>query len=686
MNVLHAQFHILASVSGYQTVLKSSGLAEEDRKKLESLGFGQTDQESFLSSLEKNPAAIGRPLPSGGYAVTRCLRGEPDTAGRTTLKFISIIFNENDWIQTASKCLPDLLHNLDIWNEVCSDPHTLNVRLKQYAISPNLKPTALAVLDTLINSDEKSVLVMTDSELNSESLMLLPSLLPPKERSAIAWGIRVLSTGMNVRICTLPTMGDRGGRRKTIYVQQGATLSSPYAMALNHFWDNPSLPPFEFIDKRASTQQLFSHTTYTQDHPEHSKSGFTLSKRFYAMLGLVIICIGLGFAGFNLLTSSPNSQVAQEVVQDDEALIQSPPSLAEENPETKKTSPPIPTFDSQTPNEQAAIHLVERFSESANWNAIQIGKWRSEARSLLHVDKVVGFNESVKRAKDVLDWQKEAIDKTESIKKKWNSRRFINTSFISGKKPDIGNQEDVEIDLETVRNLQQDQRQNGFSGINKPAFNELIALLTTWVHVLESNKVPAMSSTGSEEDGVINNEDHGDDGDLREEEISIPVQVQQSPEQNQRFKDQQLQGVIDETKDFMKLRKTKPEPYAQAPSIEKLRKWWEVLDYEAVLKPSGNLVSQRRQGRKNALLAIRWRFHALVNELAVAKGQLDETNNKQVKNESWRDIKVIRDKVSELREIHVGINPQEDQDDLLIKEMNLLIKEMDKVLWPPEGG
>ena len=89
--------HIFGSVRGYTTLGKSEDLSSEEIAELEILSFGQTNEASYMNSLQISPAYICRSLCSGRRAVTRVFQGKPDEHNRITLLFVSAVMKSDDW-------------------------------------------------------------------------------------------------------------------------------------------------------------------------------------------------------------------------------------------------------------------------------------------------------------------------------------------------------------------------------------------------------------------------------------------------------------------------------------------------------------------------------------------------------------------------------------------------------------
>lgn len=255
---LYASIHVLGSVSGYQTLAASPDVTAEEVRHLETLGFGQTDRPDYHASLEQRPSAIGRPLPTGRYAVTRCFAGQPDSAGRRTLLFATLIFTGRDWVDQVSRCLPELVQDGNVWGfRHRTDGKPVQVTLPDATQTIPPRELTLAVMDAWLNCDSRRALVLLpDEDRASRSVLGIPPLLPARQRARVAWGLRVLSSGAPVSLATAEAGAEQGGRRRIIRPRIGASAQHGYVGALEMFWKPDQPPPKGFCDRVEDVSQV----------------------------------------------------------------------------------------------------------------------------------------------------------------------------------------------------------------------------------------------------------------------------------------------------------------------------------------------------------------------------------------------------------------------------------------------
>lgn len=234
---VQASFHIFGSVSGYRTLACSTDVTLQERAVLETLGFGQTDDESYFHSLALDPAGMGRPLPSGRYALTRCIEGDRDSAGRRTLRYDSLIFSAADWNGPVAPVALDVLRADRLWQLDQANPGLpLHVSLPNRPAKPGNRGRTVSLLDQYLTSNTtRDIIALPHSSELVSSIVLMPACLPLEQRSQIAWGLRVLSPGAPVQIATLDPAATTSGRRRVVQPRR-QQLVHPYAKALDDAW------------------------------------------------------------------------------------------------------------------------------------------------------------------------------------------------------------------------------------------------------------------------------------------------------------------------------------------------------------------------------------------------------------------------------------------------------------------
>lgn len=255
------RWHLLGSISGYCTLGASVDVSDADRVVLETLGFGQSDDEAFLASIATKPSVIGRPLPSGRYGVTRLFEGQLDSAGRRTLLLGTVILERHDWIRCASMSLPSLIEHQSLWSAILSRGAPEKIALRPVPSTAATRSTVLQFLSAWLQSRQSSdTLIAADSAIASAAILMLPSVLPPTERCQIRWGLRLLSTGLPVDICTLAPVAERSSRRRLVDLERKPVEPHEYARALEFFWPVGEPPPRVFCDDSPTIESAVTRT------------------------------------------------------------------------------------------------------------------------------------------------------------------------------------------------------------------------------------------------------------------------------------------------------------------------------------------------------------------------------------------------------------------------------------------
>lgn len=242
--------HVLGSTKGYTTLAASPDLTADEIALLETLGFGQTDDEEFLQSLHNLPAGMGRPLPGGRYALTRCLPGPLDTANRRTLVFTSLVFSTEDWCGYAAYSALSLLDDASLWSFVTNkELGTVFINCAPATKDEMHRERTLAVLDAWLVARRSGALVVAqDSAVDAVCVSSLARLLPKKQRCKIRWGMRVLSGGAPIDIGTFAKGAAMPSRRRVVRPHEGGDHREVYTQALAGHWARGSSPPRRFCD------------------------------------------------------------------------------------------------------------------------------------------------------------------------------------------------------------------------------------------------------------------------------------------------------------------------------------------------------------------------------------------------------------------------------------------------------
>lgn len=247
--------HVFGSIRGYTTLAKSGDLSPEETAKLEMLSFGQTNESSYLGSLQTNPAYISRPLHSGRWTVTRVFQGKPDDHNRTTLLFISAVITIDDWLYSLKCDVNKLLYYPSLWQwngEEKLEPIEIAIEDKREAPGPEIRNKVLTLLAAVekYTRDENITIVVRTSDFDAKVLRWVNMVLPLSSKQTFSCATRSLNDGLPLALVSMAREGSFGNsRRRTVnWTLTSAIDNCPYAESLTQFWRPESRPPWQFID------------------------------------------------------------------------------------------------------------------------------------------------------------------------------------------------------------------------------------------------------------------------------------------------------------------------------------------------------------------------------------------------------------------------------------------------------
>ena len=254
MNIIVSR-HVFGSIRGYTTLAKSSDLSPEEISKLEILSFGQTNESSYLDSLQTNPAYISRPLYSEKWAVTRVFKGKSDVHNRTTLLFISAIVSIHDWLYLLKCDVNKLLYNSNLWQwngEEKLKSIEISVESKKEIPGMEIRNKVLSLLGAVekYTNDKDTTIVVKESEFDGKILRCLNMVLPVESKQTFSCTARSLNDGLPFSLISMAKEGSFGNSKRKIvnWTQDSVIENCPYTQSLSEFWQQGKLLPYQFID------------------------------------------------------------------------------------------------------------------------------------------------------------------------------------------------------------------------------------------------------------------------------------------------------------------------------------------------------------------------------------------------------------------------------------------------------
>lgn len=264
--------HVFGSIRGYTTLAKSGDLSPEETAILEVFSFGQTNEPSYLGSLQTEPAYTSRPLHSGRWAVTRVFQGGLDDHNRTTLLFVSAVITIDDWLYSLKCDVNKLLYHPSLWQwngEEKLEPIEIIVEGRKEAPTLEIRNKVLSLLAAVekYEREENTTIVVGASDFDAKALRWLNMVLPVTAKQTFSCAARSLNDGLTFSLISMAKEGSFGNsKRRTVNWTPTSTVDNcPYADSLSQFWQPGGEPPWRFID---SCKSFFSIDLAGEPEPE----------------------------------------------------------------------------------------------------------------------------------------------------------------------------------------------------------------------------------------------------------------------------------------------------------------------------------------------------------------------------------------------------------------------------------
>ena len=174
-------------------------------------GFGEIASDELAKSILQEPTVCGRPLPTGRIAITRLFPGENDVAGRSTLELRSLIINRKDWNYLRDGRIKSFCKDQSIWKRnrfTNKKSQILQCSFQKDTTNDNVSNEYLSIYSKVANNPVSTSAFKSSNDRDNGLLMLLQK-LPDQDILNISWGIRMLSTGLNLTICSMHPKIDR---------------------------------------------------------------------------------------------------------------------------------------------------------------------------------------------------------------------------------------------------------------------------------------------------------------------------------------------------------------------------------------------------------------------------------------------------------------------------------------------
>ncbi len=223
---MRCQTHLVGSRDGYCPLAWSPDIAEKDLEALSQLDIGEPRARD-MEALATRVTAFCRPLPSGHIALTRCLPGPRDDAGRGTVVFRTIVLSGGLCPDSAMGGLGQLLGDVEFWmQEAFAHGHDVDV-----ASCPSSQPLSrdgALLFDLWLRHHHcgSGPLVLGPDEYAVAAMTNLVGAFPPAQAQRLKWGVGIFRVVESMDLLSLSGAASVEGRQVT---------------SLQHAWHDPAI-------------------------------------------------------------------------------------------------------------------------------------------------------------------------------------------------------------------------------------------------------------------------------------------------------------------------------------------------------------------------------------------------------------------------------------------------------------
>ena len=192
--------HLIGSQRGYRQLACSPQLPSGDAAALCGVDFGQpVARQGVLQQL-----VLGRRLPSGRYAVTACVPGPADDAGRPTVEFRSIVMSEADWTMGVRGAMASLLQD-PLWG---SDAFRSGGSVTwQGGWASEARPVELGPVIRAVSAGRG--VLLQDGDAGSTQVLDMLASVPRAAAADLCWGLGLMKIPPSLGVATVS--GAAGG-------------------------------------------------------------------------------------------------------------------------------------------------------------------------------------------------------------------------------------------------------------------------------------------------------------------------------------------------------------------------------------------------------------------------------------------------------------------------------------------
>ena len=199
--------HLMGSARGYGQLAASTGVTDAESASLGVIDIGQPAG-GRAERLATHIVAICRLLPSGRFALTRCVAGEFDDAGRPTIEFRSIIMEASEWLYPLRSGLASLLSSNAFWN----DEAFVRGQCIEWSVAETaggFRDDDVAAIERLVSSGAVPVLLKSNTRHDAALVQFVASAHEGVARQ-LQWGIGLARPSNGLDLATLAGGGAEG--------------------------------------------------------------------------------------------------------------------------------------------------------------------------------------------------------------------------------------------------------------------------------------------------------------------------------------------------------------------------------------------------------------------------------------------------------------------------------------------
>jgi hypothetical protein len=190
----------MGSARGYGQLAASPGVTDAESASLGVIDIGQPAG-GRAERLATHIVAVCRLLPSSRFALTRCVAGELDDAGRPTIEFRSIIVDATGWLWPMRSGIAPLLNSNTFWN----DEAFVRGQYIEWSVaesSGSFRNDDVAAIERLVSSGAGPVLLKSNTRHDAALVQFVAS-APEEVARQLQWGIGLARPCSGLDLATL---------------------------------------------------------------------------------------------------------------------------------------------------------------------------------------------------------------------------------------------------------------------------------------------------------------------------------------------------------------------------------------------------------------------------------------------------------------------------------------------------